>query len=1137
MDLWLIQERFLITPNVTPQVGGSAEVYPATDLLAGNAKVAIKLFAPELGGTNSIGEAFYRESTALFTLDHPNIIRPLDLGVDKKTSRRYLALPWMDLDLASLVAREGPMSWSGFMESIGSPLLSALTYAHSKGISHRDVKPTNLLFDADGVLKVADFGIAKFRNTAIVGRTLKDYVSMPYAPPERDSGLYGDTRDGYAFCVVALDCLQGCACGSYESVYASLEKVSIPDKILVTFRAALSREPSKRPTSIVVLNSEIARVTSREDKSLKRTLLLHVMNKPGDKFCAMRNCESSDLIRQVLQDLNEAPVVRLVQGSQDGKVLLELLGTEFTYRATQHNVDRGLLAIIDVWQNKRYSEGDFARGVNDVRFVSGVAGSGSAEAIGDLIEELQRIDQDWRLSVEMRRKEQLFQTWRKVLDLKTRIEAGREDPVRFKSREIDGGRVRFELEDVAQSEMRGQARLVKTEDGGVISFEVETVEGTTVTAYADRDINDEELPLRGKLTVDTRLSALAIRKQSQALEVVQQDRAVMPRLRAVLSDPKLAQEPDNPEVTHFLQSDLDLIKRTAVSKALGLRDVMVISGPPGTGKTKVIAEIALQWLKANPTSRVLLASQTHIALDHALARIKDLQPDVNAVRVGRRGDDRINPKVVPLLLDSRSEQWTKDILQKSRRFLDLEAQKLGVSREEIELGMAVEKFRLLTRQRDQVQGELATKEAELMKVEATVTKPVTESKGENISNLRDTEALLRSEATRLRATLRRINQDYREVREELNKRGGLGKELAGLSAIELDDKAEELRARNDAQKQFRQLLLMCEEWYLRLQRRDQFLATIISSAEIVGATCVGLGAIPGFQQLEFDLCIVDEASKALATEVLIPLSRARRSVLVGDRRQLPPFIEDELRDKESLRSAELTLEQVQDTVFEHLERSLPPNSRVTLTKQYRMVNEIGSLVSECFYEGDLENSDLPGRQFSPLFPKPVTWFSTSKHSDRRESRVSNSFRNGIEVETIRTLLKRLSFIAEKRGLKVSVAVMAGYLAQAAEIRRAVGSIRSETTSLLLEVGTIDTFQGKEADVAILSTVRSNAAYAIGFLSEMRRVNVALSRGRYALGIIGDWDFFRSAPGENPMRRVVEYCDRHPTDCAIKDVEL
>jgi superfamily I DNA and/or RNA helicase len=302
---------------------------------------------------------------------------------------------------------------------------------------------------------------------------------------------------------------------------------------------------------------------------------------------------------------------------------------------------------------------------------------------------------------------------------------------------------------------------------------------------------------------------------------------------------------------------------------------------------------------------------------------------------------------------------------------------------------------------------------------------------------------------------------------------------------------------------------------------------MLASAQVVAGTCIGMAGIRGMNQVTYDLCIVDEASKATATEILVPMSRSRKWILVGDPKQLPPFFEedqfkhiDEFYDEEARR-----------TLLDRFLDGLPEHSVVRLRKQFRMVKTIGDLISETFYDGALESpKSKPDVTLPGVFPKSVTWLSTTNLSDSREIRAGASYRNEAECRVIRDALNQIDFIARKRKAVYHVAVIAGYVAQVKGLQDIIRDHLHEWTGLRIDCSTVDAFQGSEADICIYSVTRSNPDGKLGFLREKPRLNVALSRGRSALVIVGDDGFCRSATGENPFRRTVDFIDAHPERC-------
>jgi hypothetical protein len=153
----------------------------------------------------------------------------------------------------------------------------------------------------------------------------------------------------------------------------------------------------------------------------------------------------------------------------------------------------------------------------------------------------------------------------------------------------------------------------------------------------------------------------------------------------------------------------------------------------------------------------------------------------------------------------------------------------------------------------------------------------------------------------LKETLRNLKRQEKEVRTQLSQCPDLGPDLARMTDIaELEEWQDLCFDGDDNVKLCRQRLALLEKWFLRVGRSGDFNAAVMNSARIIAATCIGVAGTRGVENVEFDLCIVDEASKATATEILVPLSRSHRWIIVGDPKQLPPFFEefgDELIDK------------------------------------------------------------------------------------------------------------------------------------------------------------------------------------------------------------------------------------------------
>jgi len=358
------------------------------------------------------------------------------------------------------------------------------------------------------------------------------------------------------------------------------------------------------------------------------------------------------------------------------------------------------------------------------------------------------------------------------------------------------------------------------------------------------------------------------------------------------------------------------------------------------------------------------------------------------------------------------------------------------------------------------------------------------------------------------------------------------------SSIDIEDWIRSLAPDNAETYRFRQLMDVRADWERRFGRTRDFEAALVATAQVIAGTCVGVVGTRGVLDIEFDLCIIDEGSKATPTELLVPLSRSRSWILVGDPKQLPPFQEDALDDQSILARYDLTPDDVRESLFERLFNRVPLQCKTSLTIQHRMVTPIGNLISECFYEGQLQSARTEiNLNLTKVFATPVVWLSTSHLSNPKERKRDLSCDNPSEVRAIRKLLEVINSELTRRGAKARVAVLSGYLAQVGALLREVEPKRDLWSALQVEINTVDAFQGREADIAIYSVTRSNDQRKIGFLRDLRRLNVALSRGRDYLVIVGDHMFAKSVDGYNPFARVLEHIATHPTECSVRPANL
>ncbi len=265
----------------------------------------------------------------------------------------------------------------------------------------------------------------------------------------------------------------------------------------------------------------------------------------------------------------------------------------------------------------------------------------------------------------------------------------------------------------------------------------------------------------------------------------------------------------------------------------------------------------------------------------------------------------------------------------------------------------------------------------------------------------------------------------------------------------------------------------------------------------------------------YDLVIIDEAARA-GIDILIPLVLARSVVLVGDHRQLPPYLEKQIYERMEQKYKE-TVDLNQDSMFNHLWQRAPESNKVRLTRQYRMHEDIGRLVSKVFYEPELHlEHHFEGdraRERAPAFGlcenRPLVWVDTSDELRENALTIWNwpcREQSAYEARLVLNLLEMADIDELRRAnsgrSEPAVGVISFYKEQVKLLEAELASL-PDARRRMVQVGTVDGFQGKEFPLVILSTVRSNRNGELGFLTLPHRINVALSRAQRQLIILGD----------------------------------
>ncbi|KAK1830047.1 P-loop containing nucleoside triphosphate hydrolase protein [Podospora conica] len=478
------------------------------------------------------------------------------------------------------------------------------------------------------------------------------------------------------------------------------------------------------------------------------------------------------------------------------------------------------------------------------------------------------------------------------------------------------------------------------------------------------------------------------------------ERSVFMRVLFGQASPSSVPEDLGGEDVEWVDPSLNDSQKDAIRFALAAKEIALIHGPPGTGKTHTLIELILQLLKRN--QRVLVCGPSNISVDNIV--------------------ERLAPHKVPLIRLGHPARLLPSVLNHS----------LDVLTRTSEAGAIVQ----------DVRAEMDAKQASISKTR----------------NGRERRAIY--------ADLKLLRKEYR-------------------------------------------------------QRERRCVANLVSGSKVVLATLHGSG---GFQLRDerFDVVVIDEASQALEAQCWVPLLSASKAVCAGDHLQLPPTIKSlnsktAQPPKKKAAAPKEGAVSLETTLFDRLLALHGPEIKRMLTTQYRMHEAIMRFPSDTLYGGKLVAADaVKARLLADLpYPvqrtddttEPVVFIDTqggdfAEQRDEEEDDGKNVKRslygesksNAMEAALVRMHVRALVEAGVRAG---DVAVVTPYNAQLALL----APLKDEFPGI--ELGSVDGFQGREKEAVIVTLVRSNADGEVGFLGEKRRLNVAMTRPKRSLTVIGD----------------------------------
>lgn len=727
---------------------------------------------------------------------------------------------------------------------------------------------------------------------------------------------------------------------------------------------------------------------------------------------------------------------------------------------------------------------------------------------------------------------------------------------------------------------------------GIHSFKVLRYERETKTLTLEA----EQMPVTGKIIMSMVGEVAQIKRRLQARRNIWEGRSANPQLGLLIEDRGEVTSLRSPQVikplTAFVRNKVFKKPPTekqerAIEVALNTPDIALIQGPPGTGKTTVIAailerlnEIATKAGTKGP-GQVLLSGFQHDAVENMIDRMS-----INGIPVpkfGKRsGADETSMTAFERNLDEWCTKIAREIKEKNPQLAELEAErnvkdlhkqylrtptrKLGkalldgiASVGTATLGEDVAR-RVAIMNRHLTVEEKSSQIRYLLAVQRIRTRPESfaddgpERAEEALVDLGDVldeqqSALLHKAATWS------ANRGAPSFLEELAqmKRGFLVRftappvfrvEKHNDEVLRLADEAiERIRQRGLTSKDKKAAALA--EFLAELENNPRGMVEAISKFSYAFSATAQQSVNEEMRQrkglsgskteprgLEYEYVIIDEAARVSPRDLMIPMAQGKKIILVGDHRQLPHIIEEEVARRieeggDDVDEGEWLKKSMFEYLFSERLKALEERDgiqrRVTLDTQFRMHPHLGSFVSRSFYErfdaDEKFGSGLPADAFSHHLPdtnnKPAMWIPVPAR-DGHEKREGTSWTRDAEVDAITRQLK--AWIESPQGRDLTYGVISYYKAQADLIRcrlkRALGSLGDDDKKI--RVGTVDSFQGMEFDVVFLSVVRTprrgpppnqdrakEANRRFGRLCLYNLLNVSMSRQKRLLVTVGD----------------------------------
>lgn len=1112
------------------------------DVQGPDAKTYFAKVPKNLDSGSSATRQFNNVARHLKKINSEFINKVIDAGCDDSTGTYFIILEKIEnqKSLEDYVNKDNEVTprYLKYILQVWYNCSDALEQAALKNIFHKDLHPKNILIKEDENPVIIDFGISILEHT-ISKRPSENEFSNKFSAPElirKEENRLPARTDFYSLAVCMLYSLLG-----HKLFYEDENNESRLRKVIDLYKNIISQEGLTDFETVFKKSFDL----NPEERYFRYSELRNAINKlfevinhtPEKPFAI--HFPEGNYATEFLQEANSEGVsiaVNELRHFQYKNVVAKFSTKNFHANKCFASNKGCCLEIRDLKRtdslednekknHSRILENGFK--LNGINFtVKNPHDTNSTDFydVFNLLEKLHIDKKDTTKSYLQRTPREILKNYKMLLDEEINYLRNNAFRVKYSDFEIQGGSEasfkiildeKVSLEDVYNFLKRSQASFRKGNEVALSATTdatgINNKESVGFSTRFDRNKNvlfvkdfpakrKDDIPHRGFLVEDTSLMEIQYKRQINAIKNYENDNITNSDLRKYLFQPenlKVLADSSGQIIAELevISTDkkgdkvqFEAAQKDAILKSLYRPPITIIQGPPGTGKTTVITELIRQILAKDNQAKILITSQTNLAVDNVLQKMAKVQ-GISFIRLGRNIEDT---EINEHSFENKLNLWARKTRSASEKnFLELKKKVESSEKKHSPI------LNLLVQEVNKKQDWEVTKKS--------LKQILTGAFAKGFENLYD------------------FINDKISFQNELSKY--LGEKHTQLNKLDL------------LKRRWHSLLSNIEDY-------DALKSKFISSINIVGATSnhIAAGKYKDFN-FEFDYVIMDEAAKATPAETLVPINMAHNLVLVGDHKQLPPLVTatkkviEQIESKLNNDGELIDFDKVyydQPSLFEIMYDGSPDEFKEMLDLQFRMPKQIGDIISKLVYKNKLKSNERSGKQHEIKLKATTTMFmcDINKYPNRfhQIDPVSKSSYNPVSAKTVLEILSKLDSHADLFTEKeYEIGVITGYGKQAEYLSNEIENFNLKNISLNknLTVATVDSFQGSEKDIIIYDIVRSGKSQddsGLGFLEMPNRINVALTRVTRLLIVVGDAEYILKV---NPSYRWINSNPNEP----------